>query len=368
MTRPSGAPSHRSHRRGLTTPSWTRRQFIRIAQRAHVLARADPLIALAATVATVAAVVGGAFAGALAFWPRSPGSPTGVREPGIPSLGAIHVTLPSRPESWLGIYTPHVPESYTSIEKFAAEAGHEPNLALYYSGWYQPFNTAFADEAAAHGAVPAIQLDPRGVSIAAIAAGRYDSYLTSYADAVNEYGHQTGKGVVISFGHEMNGFWYPWGWTHTRPAVFVAAWRHIVDVFRRQGTDNVTWLWTVNIIRIGGGIPSPAPWWPGSSYVTWVGIDGYFLGSSWTFAPLFGPTIKAIRSLTLDPILIAETGAAPAVGQPAKITDLFAGVHGYGLLGFVWFDARGLRDFRIISPAALAAYSRGAEAYKRLGS
>ncbi len=325
-------------------------------------------MALALAIVTVAAAVGGAFAGVLALWPHSPGSSTERQAADAPSLGAIHITLPTRPESWLGIYTPHVPESYVSIEKFASETGHEPDLASYYSGWYQPFNTSFADEAAAHDAVPAIQLDPRGVSVAAIAAGRYDSYLTSYADAVNEYGHRTGKGVVISFGHEMNGFWYPWGWKHTRPAVFVAAWRHIVDVFRRQGTYNVTWLWTVNIIRIGGGIPSPVRWWPGSSYVTWVGIDGYFLRSSWTFAPLFGPTIKVIRGLTLDPILIAETGAAPAIGQPTKIEDLFAGIHAYELLGFIWFDAPGLRDFRITSPAALAAYSRGAKAYKRLGS
>ena len=56
------------------------------------------------------------------------------------------------------------------------------------------------------------------------------------------------------------------------------------------------------------------------------------------FAPLFGPTIAAVRALTADPILIAETGAVPAAGQPAKITDLFAGIRSYGLLGFVWFD------------------------------
>ena len=29
-------------------------------------------------------------------------------------------------------------------------------------------------------------------------------------------------------------------------ATFVAAWRHIVTLFRAEGADNVTWLWTVN--------------------------------------------------------------------------------------------------------------------------
>ena len=59
---------------------------------------------------------------------------------------------------------------------------------------------------------------------------------------------RTGRAVIIGFGHEMNGYWYSWGYRHTSPAVFVAAWRHIVTVFRQQGADNVTWLWTVNII------------------------------------------------------------------------------------------------------------------------
>ena len=55
----------------------------------------------------------------------------------------------------------------------------------------------------------------------------------------------------------------------------------------------MTWLWTVNIINDTQRRqdPSPGPWWPGSSYVNWVGIDGYYLKPSWKFAPLFGPTI-----------------------------------------------------------------------------
>lgn len=127
----------------------------------------------------------------------------------------------------------------------------------------------------------------------------------------------------------------------------------------------MTWLWTVNIIHASRNIPNPAPWWPGKSYVTWVGIDGYYYSSAWKFAPLFGPTIFAVRRLTDEPIFIAETGAAPATGQSAKIADLFAGVRLYGLLGFVWFDASHTLDWRLSTPAAIAAFRRGARAYQR---
>jgi mannan endo-1,4-beta-mannosidase len=231
---------------------------------------------------------------------------------------------------------------------------------MYYSTWKEPFQVGFATLAAQHGAIPLVQIDPSGISLSAVAAGDYDSYLSSYAAAV----HAFRRRVILSFGHEMNGYWYSWGNRNTSPAVFVAAWRHIVKLFRSLAVTNVTWLWTVNIVDTNGGIPSPSPWWPGRSYVNWVGIDGYYYSASWVFTSLFGPTIVDVRALTRDPILIAETGAATA-SQPAKIADLFNGIRLYGLLGFVWFDANAAEDWRLSSNTAFAAMHRGAQMYYR---
>ena len=283
--------------------------------------------------------------------------------------GPLPVHLPTAPGSYLGVYAAGVPASYGGVTAFTHDTGVSPDVVTYYSGWFESFQKSFATTAANDGAVPLVQIDPTGVSVAAIAAGRYDAYLFSYAEAVRAYRHP----VILSFGHEMNGTWYSWGYRHTSPADFVAAWRHIVTTFRVLGARNVTWLWTVNIINDTqhGKIPRPAPWWPGSSYVTWVGIDGYYLKPSWKFAPLFGPTIAAVRTLTRAPILIGETSAAPAAGQPAKIADLFAGIRAYGLLGFVWFDTANSinQDFRISGPAAIAAFRQGAKTtYTRPGS
>jgi mannan endo-1,4-beta-mannosidase len=263
------------------------------------------------------------------------------------------------PRSYLGIYTAGLPESYTGVSAFTAATGVRPGLVMYYSGWLERFQTAFAREAARHDAEPLVQIEPTGISLAAIASGRYDAYLRSYASAVKAFGSQ----VILSFGHEMNGSWYSWGYQHTSPAAFVAAWRHVVTVFRAVGARNVTWLWTVNIVRCRCHIDSPAAWWPGSSYVNWVGIDGYYYQQSWKFAALFGSTIKAVRALTLDPILISET-AAPTASQPAKIADLFAGIRAYGLLGFVWFDHNKSQEWSISSQRAFAAFRRGAESYR----
>jgi hypothetical protein len=273
--------------------------------------------------------------------------------------GPLPVHLPAQSGSYLGVYTNDAPASFAGVTAFTNATGARPDVVMYYSGWFESFPASFAKTAAEQGAAPLVQMDPKGVSVAAIASGRYDGYLSAYAEAVRAY-HDP---VIISFGHEMNGDWYSWGYKNTSPAVFVAAWRHIVTLFRHQAVDNVTWLWTVNIIDDPhyGRIPSPAQWWPGGSYVTWVGVDGYYYHSSSMFTSLFGPTIAAVREITRDPILIAETAAVPAAGQPAKIADLFAGVRLYALLGFVWFDTIESDDWQVTSPKAFAAFRRGAK-------
>ncbi len=140
----------------------------------------------------------------------------------------------------------------------------------------------------------------------------------------------------------------------------MAAWRHIVTLFRGQGADNVTWLWTINADSRGTG--PIRTWWPGAGYVTWVGIDGYFYRRSDTFASVFGATIGQVRSLTGKPVLLSETAVGPAAGQAAKIGELFRGMRQDRTLGLIWFDIaqhQGIyhQDWRIEdSRAAQAAF------------
>ena len=332
--------------------------------------RGRVIIIVASIAAAAAIITAGVLKVAGPIGPATPATSSTSPPLGTFSHHPVRIALPARPASYLGVFAKGVPDKYAALQSFATTSGVRPNIALYYSGWYEKFKSAFAIQVTDNGAVPFIQIDPTGINMSAIASGAFDSFVKSFATDVASYGASTHQGVIIGFGHEMNGYWYLWGNGHVRPALFVKAWRHIVTVFRQQGADDVTWLWTVNIIDPARGIPSPAAWWPGDSYVTWVGIDGYYLKPNWQFAPLFGPTIGAVRALTGDPILIAETGAVPEAGQPAKIADVFAGIHAYGLLGFVWFDSTDStgQEFGISSPAAFAAFRKGASTFTRPGS
>jgi len=244
------------------------------------------------------------------------------------SLGRV-TRPPAAAPPYLGVYP--AGHGYGPVASFAKAAGQRPNIVEYVSQWHEPFPSSYAQTLHRHRAIMLVQMDPTYVTAKRITAGRYDGYLRSYAVSARDFGHA----VIISFGQEMNAPWYSWGYRHTPPATFVAAWRHIVTLFRAQGADNVTWLWTVSADQAGTG--PVASWWPGAHFVTWVGIDGYYSRPSDTFARVFGHTINQVRAFTRNPMLLT-TAVAAGTGQPAGISNLFQGMRRYHALGLVWFD------------------------------
>lgn len=247
------------------------------------------------------------------------------------------------------------------LARFRTQVYPDPHLAVAYVPFGSPYPAAQACQMARAGGMLMIQMNPRRVRLAAVAAGRYDSYLAGYAAAIQ----RTGAPVVFSFAHEMNGPWYPWGYKHTPPAVYVAAWRHMHDVFKMAGARNVIWCWNPNRpAGILGGSPNIAPsrpWWPGGAYVDWVGVDAYYRTPTATFGSVFGSALAQTRAFTSKPVLIAETGAAPGPREPAQVRSLFRGARAHHLVGIVWFDVSSHKDWRLEGQgAAIAAFREGA--------
>ncbi len=93
-------------------------------------------------------------------------------------------------------------------------------------------------------ALPLIQLNPGKLDpkvIQRISTGYYDQEITTYADAVRDFKYC----VVLSLGHEMNGWWYPLGSTvdrnQRRSADFKAAGGMSIISSRAEGATNVIW-------------------------------------------------------------------------------------------------------------------------------
>lgn len=310
--------------------------------RRAVLATAATAVAAVAVVMTAAA---GCAAPAPLSWPQTGAGqslPAGLIPPGK--------GLP------VGVFEPGFPGTVAPLRTFAASTGVQPRLAMYYSGWPEAFQAAFAKAAYARGAVPLVQIQPDGISLAAIADGRWDSYLRAYAAAVKAYGHP----VILCFGHEMNGTWYSWGSGHSTPQAFVAAWQHVVTVFLRAGAANVKWLWTVNAINQPN--PPVSQWWPGAAYVDIVGIDGYYYYPQETFSDVYGPTLSQIRQFTDSPVVIDEVAIGPNPDRDSQISGLFADARADNIGAVIWFDEaqhNGVyhQDWRLEdAPAAAAAF------------
>jgi mannan endo-1,4-beta-mannosidase len=109
------------------------------------------------------------------------------------------------------------------------------------------------------------------------------------------------RGSPFGPGHEGN-----------TPAQFVAAWRHVVSVFRSAGATNVKWVWSPNV-DCGGKCPFDA-FFPGDSYVDYVALDGYNYaavdGVPWmSFDQIFAPSYRDLTRLSSKPVIIAETAS-----------------------------------------------------------
>lgn len=295
-----------------------------------------------AAVLVPVAIAAAAGCGLAAAWSAAPPAPPASRH------AAVRAVAGAEPVLGASVPSPLAP----GLARFAKAAGRKPGIVAYYQRFGTPFSQGPAGLILGDGAVPLLQWDPRTTSLRAIAAGRDDAYLRSFAATVKAFPSP----IVISFAHEMNGPWWPWGKAQG-PAAYVAAWRRIHDVFADSGVTNVTWLWNPNVVS-GPAVSDPAAWWPGSRYVDWTGLDGYWWRPGDTFASIFSAGIAEMRRLAPGkPVIIAEVGAYAGPGMAADVTGLFRGAEADGLKAVVYFDHDGHSDWRIEkNPAAAAAF------------
>jgi Glycosyl hydrolase family 26 len=275
------------------------------------------------------------------------------------------VSPPSSATRYVGFSVPGFPPDPGNLATLESSAGVHASAASFYIGLGGTLDTAAVSSLQSAGTLPVIEIDSDKIPLAEVADGAEDKVLAAYARQVAAL-HGP---VAVDFDHEFNGAWFDWGYTHESAATFVAAWRHVVTVFRRSGAANVAWVWNPNVTA--SNTASLRPWYPGNAWVTWVGLDGYEFTPQATFGSVFGPTLGQVRAFTGKPVFIVETGAVASPERASQITGLFAGARKAGVIGLIWFDydknsATGApHNWRIDNdPAALAAFRDAAKEYK----
>jgi mannan endo-1,4-beta-mannosidase len=235
-----------------------------------------------------------------------------------------------------------------------------------------PFPTAQMDKIRAHGAIPFLSWGSAGIPLSAsepafrlerVVAGVFDQYITGFAKAAAAWRHP----FFIRFNWEMNGTWFPWAETANgnHPGDFVAAWRHVHDIFRAAGASSVTWVWCPNI----GYAQNLDDLYPGDHYVDWTCLDGYNSGKPWrSFRALFRPSYKLLTGTfgRSKPLIVGETGSTEVGGNKAAWIRgaLSAAATAFPRLkGILYFDKYDTMDWPIeTSRAAQSAFARGVAA------
>lgn len=152
-----------------------------------------------------------------------------------------------------------------------------------------------------------------------IVAGEFDTWITGFAKALAA----ARTHVLITFGHEMNGGWYPWGFGKggnpaNTPALFAQAWQHVWTIFQKVGANQfASWVWDVNVSSRDD--PSYAAAYPGDPYVDWIGWDGYNEANVpfTQFRDLFSADYATLTALSkTKPLLVAETGCRSRTTNP----------------------------------------------------
>ncbi|MGU3437512.1 glycoside hydrolase family 26 protein [Actinomycetes bacterium M1A6_2h] len=289
------------------------------------------------------------------------------------SVVADPVRVEHRNSLRFGVSTPGGPSAVDEFAKVTDIAGQAPTVVLSYADFTTPPPIDGLNDVDALGAQSIVTWEPwrwqsgarfdsTEFSMASIAAGAHDDYLYRWADELRNWG----KPIYLRFAHEQNGTWYPWSVAGGTPSnTYVAAWRHVHDVFASARTENVQWVWSPNV-SFDGSTPS-AESYPGADYVDVVGLDGYNWGTSlptthW-IAPsdLFGASLDEMRSIAPDkPIVIAEVGSSDSGGDKAQwITSLVEFLDEQeDVTAFVWFDHDKEADWRLSStPESAAAFA-----------
>ncbi len=278
-----------------------------------------------------------------------------------------------------GVGTPGGPLAAAELAEVSSLAGEAPSIILSYKDFNQTPPLAELDAVRSRGALTLLTWEPwtwgGGVSQPAysldrIAAGDFDPYLRQWGQSLANWGHP----VMLRFGHEMNGDWYPWSEqvNGNSPGDYVAAWRHVHDVVTAAGASNITWVWNPNVPYWGS--TSLTGLYPGPGYVDAVALDGYNWGTSaswstWLSPPqLFDDGLFQLRSLAPGKqILIAETSSAEQGGsKPEWNTALISYLASQGdVTAVMWFHFNKETDWRINSSTSSADALKQALAARR---
>ena len=298
------------------------------------------------------------------------------------------ISPPESPSIILGAHVPPVdpsfPESdlyyWEEIQAFNRIAGRTHPIIMYYGDLTSAFTDYLLNQLRYKldpTPVPLVTMDPSSdVELKDIADGVYDAELKRNAGVAKRFGQP----MMVIFAHEFNGSYTPY---YGDPQAYIAAWRHIHDLFAREGARNIQWVWSPNYKsnRPNDPVSDYNLYYPGDSYVDWIGVSGFNWGhtrpSGWvSFDDVFGEFLVDTASRYDKPQVVSLFGSVDGPGSKADwIRNAYRGMEQYpNLRAVVWFNDfafgnQNEADFRVTITSKYgsgpSSYSPYTDAYRK---
>jgi hypothetical protein len=241
----------------------------------------------------------------------------GAPRTGVPSLRGVSEppgapAIPPRGAyfgAWVrqGAYTQ--PNQIVALQGLQAAVGRRLDIVHTYLTWQGPFPTLSDEMAVRQGSM--LLISWTGTSSAAVVSGRYDGVIRQRALQIKAIG----KPVFLE-----------WRWEMDRPnlagqvgnpAEYIAAWKHVRDIFAKEHVNNVAWVWCPTAKGFAQGGNAPA-YYPGNSQVDWICADVYpGAGPYRSFAEAAG-SFLTWASHHRKPVMIGEFGVPQRYGPALR--------------------------------------------------
>lgn len=238
------------------------------------------------------------------------------------------------------------------IPAFNQSVGRALGMYNVYTSFSNPPTTTALATIASYGAIPLVSWACTNLN--SIVSGAEDSHIQAYANALKAFG----RPVLLRFYWEMNNAYASFNSAcggYGNPTLYVAAWQHVWNAFRADGATNVAFVWNPSVT------PDASAYYPGNSYVDWIGADGYDRSNLGTSA--FPTLINAFYSEWAPhnkPILVGETGAMTASQQQQYIAGMEADLPTMypDIKAIIYWDAVGASgDNWVLQGSGLAAFA-----------
>jgi len=234
------------------------------------------------------------------------------------------------------------PWDMSAVSKFEGMAGKPVSLIQFFQPFSNcgasgckpyPFPEEPVESIRAHGSIPVLSwssaaipssLDQPDFQLSDVIEGHFDSYLTEFAEEAKAWNHP----FFLRFNWEMNADWMPWSEqvNGNAPGQYVAAWRHVHDIFTQVGATNATWTWCP-YVDPGSSMQDLSSLYPGGEYVDWTCLDGYNWGTNPTspkgwrsFDQVFSASYdEIVEKVAPDkPMMIGEMGSSEFGGSKSE--------------------------------------------------